>query len=92
MAALQEAAQAFQTLKDEIQKGVPGRGEIPVRAAQINQRLKERQDVASRQLSGQFRVLEAELTQARNPHEGRPHLTKVGRFLLGEHIIPILEP
>lgn len=29
--------------------------------------------------------------QARNPHQGPPLLTKVGRFLLSERIIPILE-
>jgi len=29
--------------------------------------------------------------QARSPHQGRPHLSKVGNFLLAERLIPILE-
>ncbi len=61
MEALRQAETAYATLKEEIEKGAPARGQIPTQAAQINHHLKELQDQSNRQMSTEFNALEGKL-------------------------------
>ncbi|MBF0531317.1 MAG: hypothetical protein HQK55_19015 [Deltaproteobacteria bacterium] len=67
--ALKEAEEAFQALRTEIQKGSPAKGEIPQRAVKIEQQLKELRDQAHRQLTKDYKQIEAELNTLLTPEQ-----------------------
>jgi hypothetical protein len=69
MDALRQAETSYATLKEEIQKGAPARGQIPTQAAQINHHLKELQDQSNRQMSTEFNSLEGKLRGVLTPEQ-----------------------
>jgi hypothetical protein len=67
--SLSQAQAAFNSLRTEIQKGAPARGEIPARAAQIKHRLKDLRDQAHQQLGAQYQGLENKLRGVLSPEQ-----------------------
>lgn len=69
MAALRQAEEAFAVLKKEIQQGNPARGEVPARAASINQRLKELAQQNQKLVNQKQKALEGRLRRVLSPEQ-----------------------
>lgn len=71
MDAMRQAEISYASLKEEIEKGAPARGQIPTQAAQSNHHLKELQDQSNRQMSTEFNALEGKLKGVLTPEQLR---------------------